>query len=686
MSLSSNSRADAVRTRGLFAALRAFVISALAVPIVTSLAGCVLPVQSDDDLGSIESPLVCGTPPACGAVTTDSNAANRANCTYVPGSRPDTTLAGYDICGLQSKIQHIVIVMQENRSFDHMFSRNARARSSCASTDHRCVNTYVGTSWADTGGSPVHAGTANLSDIGHSWSAMHGAWDNGLMDHFGVTMGTGALYYYLEQDHPFYSWLLNQYATSDKHFAALLGPTWPDRDYLIWGTSGGMTNNSFAPPPNTSSIPTGTSTGKGVFSQLKNAGVGWKLYFTKSGGQAIQSPYEGAIGFSTESPAGSGKYCFTSGAVDTGVCSTPRSVFDTDVANGTLPAVSFVESLHDEHPGDSGVHKGENSVRSVVAAIAKSSSWSSTAIIVTYDEGGGFFEHVNPPLACDTYTSPDFRQRGMRVPLVVISPYAKAGYVSHNVSDHASILRLIQTRWNLGALTVRDANSSALLDMFDFSCAARTAPDPDSAYGDATKYNPIPYSAENADGSNANLGTSLWNDRAVTSNATSATGAFELGVKFASSLSSPKVVGVKYWVGPNPEAGIAHYGRIWDHNNSSAPLKKIKFPAETAATANTWQIAYFDTPLSITSNTMYIVTRNTRSGAVPKYLDYFDASVNATYPSPAPATNGNVITCQLSHTCAGEAFGPNGVYGNGEGAFPSLDPGGTNYWVDVIVK
>jgi phospholipase C len=650
------------------------------------LSGCAIS-SSSEEVETLDSPLTCGTPPACGAAITDTNASKRAACNYGPGALPETTLAGYDLCGFQSKIKHIVVVMQENRSFDHMFSRNARAKSSCSSTDHRCVATYVGTSWSDTGGAPVHASSAVLSDIGHSWTAMHGAWDNGLMDHFGVTMGSGSLVYYLEQDHPFYTWALNQYASSDRHFAALLGPTWPDRDYLIWGTAGGMTGNSTAPPPNTSTIPSGTSTGKGIFSQLKNAGVSWKLYFSKSSGQAIQSPYEGAIAFTTESPAGSGKYCFTSGStVDTGVCSTPRSAFDTDLVNGTLPSVSFVESSQDEHPGNSGIHKGESSVRGIVSAVANSSAWSSTAIVITYDEGGGFFEHLNPPIACDTYTSPDFRQRGMRVPLMIISPYAKAGYVSHTVTDHASVLRMIQARFNLGALTIRDANSSGLLDMFDFSCAARVAPDPDSAYGNAAKYNPIPYSGYVADASNANLGTSLWSDRAITSNATSATGAFELGVKFVSTLASPDVIGVKYWVGPNPEVGVVHYGRVWDPSNAASPLKTIKFPAETAQTASSWQIAYFDTPLSITQNKVYIVSRNTRSGGVPKYLDYFDVAVNPSYPSPAPATSGNVITCQLNHTCAGAAFGANGVYGNGEGSFPNVDPGGTNYWVDVLVK
>jgi phospholipase C len=96
--------------------------------------------------------LTCGTPPACGTAPIDESASNRASCNYAPGALPETTLAGYDLCGFQSKIKHIVVVMQENRSFDHMFSRNARAKSSCAATDHRCLSTYVGTSWTD----PAH--------------------------------------------------------------------------------------------------------------------------------------------------------------------------------------------------------------------------------------------------------------------------------------------------------------------------------------------------------------------------------------------------------------------------------------------------------------------------------------------------------------------------------------------------
>jgi hypothetical protein len=144
--------------------------------------------------------------------------------------------------------------------------------------------------------------------------------------------------------------------------------------------------------------------------------------------------------------------------------------------DGTLPSVAFVdgiENVEDEHP-TANLQVGEAWTRTVYEHAIKSPLWKNLAIVYTYDEAGGFADHVPPPdnacvarpIALDT----PFHELGIRVPLVVISPWARAHSVSHVVEDHTAITRFIETIFDLPALTARDANMSALLDMFDFTC------------------------------------------------------------------------------------------------------------------------------------------------------------------------------------------------------------------------
>jgi hypothetical protein len=139
--------------------------------------------------------------------------------------------------------------------------------------------------------------------------------------------------------------------------------------------------------------------------------------------------------------------------------------------------VSFVDSIafvQDEHP-TADVQSGEKWTRVVYEALRRSPLWNETAMLLTYDEGGGFADHLPPPnQACvarpgNSLDTPFF-ELGVRIPLVVISPYARPHYVSHVVQDHTAITRFIEAVFGLPALTSRDANSDALLDMFDFGC------------------------------------------------------------------------------------------------------------------------------------------------------------------------------------------------------------------------
>jgi phospholipase C len=174
----------------------------------------------------------------------------------------------------------------------------------------------------------------------------------------------------------------------------------------------------------------------------------------------------------------------------------PISQYFTDLQNGTLPQVAQIEPATDagldEHPTNSDaapsdIQSGAAYVETLINGLMQSSSWSSSVFILTYDEPGGFYDHVSPQPAvspdgikpvdflpgdiCTTTTGPtcDFTYTGYRLPLIVISPYAKKNYVSHTVADHTAILKLIETRFSLSALTKRDAAQIDMTEFFDFS-------------------------------------------------------------------------------------------------------------------------------------------------------------------------------------------------------------------------
>jgi len=159
--------------------------------------------------------------------------------------------------------------------------------------------------------------------------------------------------------------------------------------------------------------------------------------------------------------------------------SRPFAAFLADAAAGTLPAVSFIDPrFEDEGSGSSGddhpkadIRAGEQFLNQVYNAVTTSPNWANTLIVINFDEWGGFFDHVAPGTAPDV--SATTALRGFRVPVVVISPRARRGYVAHNTYDHTSILKLIEWRWGLPALTPRDNAARNLAEVLDFGSAPR---------------------------------------------------------------------------------------------------------------------------------------------------------------------------------------------------------------------
>jgi phospholipase C len=378
-----------------------------------------------------------------------------------PGSRPNPTLPeGTDT---MPKIEHIVVVMQENHSYDSYFGAlagrgdgfklDAQGKPLDANPDGKggYVKAFHMPSECQISAHP-----------GQNWVASHASWNRGKNDGF-VTSASGpvSMGYWDETDLPFYYSLAKTFALQDRWFCSVLAQTYPNRRFLLAGTAAGIVSTTTgaltaSPPPNGS-----------IFDRLDAHSITWKDYYTDLPGTLVLASEGAKI--------------------------SPHTVkidqFFTDAAAGKLPAVSFVdpnfEQQSEENPQD--ISRGENFSAKVINAVLKSPTWEKTALFFCYDEHGGYYDHVAPPPAIKPDNIPPgadapapggygYDNYGFRVPAVIVSPYAKKDYVSSVVHDQTSILKFIETKWNLGAMTYRDANADNLFDSFDFDNPAFMQP------------------------------------------------------------------------------------------------------------------------------------------------------------------------------------------------------------------
>jgi phospholipase C len=386
---------------------------------------------------------------SCPSVPSDPLRAQRDACTFAKGAKVADTIGLSDAARAAIPLRHLVVVMQENRSFDHYFGKLATSGQPDAEA---IPPTFQNPDAASQPVKPFHlASTCLEADPPHQGAAMHAGWDGGKMDGFvkSARSATSDGHYvmggYDATDLPFYYFLADTYAISDHYFASTLGGTWANRDYMYAGTSNGVSDTGQA----TIDVPT-------IFDALDQAGVTWAVY-------SDGAPRQNSLGWTA---AHQGFFPFSS--------------FIAALGDGSLPSVVFVDPGpgQDEHPA-ADVQLGEKWGKQIYDAAIASPLWPTLAIVYTYDESGGLADHVPPPKAC--LASPDqtaFDRLGVRVPMIVISPWARPHYVSHAVHEHASTLRLIELLFDLPALTGRDANSDALLDSFDFECGPALAAPP----------------------------------------------------------------------------------------------------------------------------------------------------------------------------------------------------------------
>jgi phospholipase C len=381
----------------------------------------------------------------------DEHALDRLQCKFDKGALTTETVGPNVPHGDALPFQHIVFLMMENRSFDHYFSKlpeyGVKDVDVAKDTDS---NPDPST------GQPVsrfHESRYCIVDLNHDWDAVHEQWNLGKMDGFVKTNNPGgarAMGYYDASDFPFYYWMAKTFSFSDRMYSSLLGPTWPNRFFFYAGTAWGNTKTGTVDPvadPIYKQAPR-------ITDLMKTAGRTTKIYRDGITSFAV------VFGFTAEN------------------LGVKMDELATDVQNDTLPDLAIVDPAftgqlqNDEHP-PTNPQLGQALVKSVYDTITSNPAvWAKTVFIVSYDEHGGYYDHAPPPQACepDSYLPPthNFGRLGIRVPLLIASPFAKAGYVSHFVADLTSITRFIENRFDLPAMTARDANAWPLLDMFDF--------------------------------------------------------------------------------------------------------------------------------------------------------------------------------------------------------------------------
>lgn len=406
---------------------------------------------------------------------TDAETA-RAACGYARGALAAETQGQSRPYGKQIPVDHIVVLMMENRSFDHYFQKLQEYGQ--PDVDVAPAN-YTNPDANGMPLAPYRDTDLCIVDTNHEWTGTHEQINGGQMNGFFATndgwhelpaganmnpsyhSGKRALSYYTSEDLPFYYWLANEFAIGDRYFSSLAGPTWPNRMYLYAASSFGAVHNEFVTPSDT------------IFDYLEQRQVSWKVYVSTTPGFAIF--IDKYLTYTKD-----GHF-------------VPIENYFADAAAGTLPSVAFVDpglareayDQNDEHPPAIPMI-GEHFVATTIDALTKSPQWNKSALFLTYDEHGGFYDHVAPPKACPpddiapTLQSGDseakFDTLGVRVPFIVVSPYAKKHHVDHRAYDHTSITRFIEARFQMPALSNRDANAEAPWDMFDFENPPHATP------------------------------------------------------------------------------------------------------------------------------------------------------------------------------------------------------------------
>jgi phospholipase C len=364
------------------------------------------------------------------------------------------------------QIEHVVVLMMENHSFDNLLGMVPYEVTGRHKVDGftrsggRVVNFNPDAQGNRIYATPMSSPCQLNGEPSQAWNASHEAYANGANSGFVLASGDVAMSYWDGHDLPFTYSLARHFPLGQRYFCSVLAQTYPNRRFLFAGTASGLTSTDAL----TFATPAANGT---IWERLTAHHVNWGVYFEDAPSYAIiPDSYDAAR-------------------------THPITQFYSDAASGKLPSFTFLDpnysTTSEENPQD--IQVGEQFVASVVKALTHGPKWHSTALFFTYDEHGGYYDHVPPPPAIlpdsiapiqepgkATLAPGTYNRYGFRVPLIVVSPWAKQNYISTVVQDHTSITAFIERKWNLPAMTFRDANAHPMTDYFDFSKCAFARP------------------------------------------------------------------------------------------------------------------------------------------------------------------------------------------------------------------
>ncbi|QSI29084.1 phospholipase C, phosphocholine-specific [Variovorax sp. RKNM96] len=422
-----------------------------------------------------------------GTATTGLAAA--ALSAFPPGIRRALALPANNKTGTIQDVEHIVILMQENRSFDQYFGTLKGVRGF---GDPRPIALPDGKPvWYQPKGSgyvlPYHPDAGNLgskfiSGLNHGWTDGHNAWNKGKYDGWVSAKSVRTMAYMTREDIPFHFTLADAFTICDGYHCSLLGPTDPNRYYMFSGCCGNDGTNGATGGPDISNGETGNYSWTTYPERLEAANISWKIYqdigtgLDAGGGWGWTSDdkFIGNYGdnsllyFKQYRSAKPGNPLYDKARTGTNIAVTKGSLFEqlkNDVASGNLPKVSWIAApeAYTEHP-DWPANGGAWYIDNVLQALTSNAEvWSKTVLLVTYDENDGWFDHVPPafaPFSADQGLSTVSTRNeyhtdgqpfglGVRVPMLVVSPWSKGGWVNSQVFDHTSIIRFIEARFGV---------------------------------------------------------------------------------------------------------------------------------------------------------------------------------------------------------------------------------------------
>lgn len=453
-------------------------------------------------------PVLSSKPALASTTARPSNAAQ---------ARAAAALAG--MTGSLSDVEHVVFVMMENRSFDHVYGTLSGVRG----FDDRSVtlpgggNIFAQPDVKSAKGFELPFRLATMTNNGqhtpsldHGWSAQHLSRNDGSMDGWiaahrsadGDTNGVLTMGYYDRSDLPYHFALADAFTVMDHYHCSVLGPTYPNR--LMWQAGSIDAEGKGGGPLVTTDegVFTG-NTGKGVFSfetypeRLSKAGVEWACYADATSNHL----YNMLPSFKQFGVPGTDLYNRAQGVT------APWGTLLKDAASGNLPAVSwaFPRADNSEHPALGSPNSGPNFYQPLIEALMRSPKWKNTVLFLTWDENDGYFDHVAPPVAPpgtkgEYLQGPVFGKTatkdpaagisgpvglGFRVPTIVVSPFARGGYVNSEVSDHTSGLLFLEKRFGVEVTNLSDWRRSTVGDFtstMDFTRPDTSVPDLTAAF------------------------------------------------------------------------------------------------------------------------------------------------------------------------------------------------------------